>query len=151
MITIKIDHDVETKGEAIDYLRHIALEINKGYVAGEGWEVSFAEAQDEEEDQTEDGDGQIPANLPPESSETTQDDKTPAEGQNTPPASPQDASEDAEYEFTKDWSDRKAGDVIKASELGDGAIFTDLTQNGTIVPVSRETDGSRKPQPWWKR
>jgi DNA-binding protein H-NS len=36
------------------------------------------------------------------------------------------------YVLQKDWSDRKAGDVITAEELGDGVIYKDLIAQGVI-------------------
>ena len=39
------------------------------------------------------------------------------------------------YQFTADWSDRKAGEVISKEDLGTGVIFKDLLENGTIVKV----------------
>jgi hypothetical protein len=41
------------------------------------------------------------------------------------------------YKLLKDWSDRKAGEVILAEEMGDGAIFRDLIDGGFITEGDR--------------
>lgn len=183
MAKIKVEAKIRNAGEALDLLRAIGLELNRGKVSGPNWALAEGEPEipaqeipnkaelddltdqlfllvsDEDLDEvklSEASEGLLPAIYDalrkagygsdevatqahqdkPGAPEAPKDDAEGPKDQNGAPEGKQEPTGDL-YQFTKDWSDRKAGDKIAAADLGDGVILKDLLESGTIKKVVR--------------
>ena len=56
MAIIKIECEVDSRIEIVDYLNDVATDVKNGHMKGVGWEIQDLEDEDDKDDEDEVGD-----------------------------------------------------------------------------------------------